>query len=206
MEDIQFKRTAADLLEIFKPLGKALHEVQSDTCFIGECYQIWYNLRNKTPEQFAEITCQRYEKALKEKPVIFAANLLDHRSTGNNLDTENVSNAFNYIKDVDQQIVPEVMKFMSKGPPYNAAYFEGTFKDADPVSWCKSGVKMGFDQNLAKVAISLVSAASSSGGLERFSLRREPLTESCGHRWAPRRLVNWRLCTAKRTKSDGIAL
>ena len=30
-----------------------------------------------------------------------------------------------------------------------------------------SGVKMGFDQNLAKVATSLVSAASSSGGLER---------------------------------------
>ena len=56
---------------------------------------------------------------------------------------------------------------MSKAPPYNAAYFEGTFKDEDPVSWWKSAVKMGFDQNLAKVAISLVSAASSSGRLER---------------------------------------
>ena len=78
-----------------------------------------------------------------------------------------MSNALNYIKDVDEQIVPEVMKFMSKAPLYNAAYFEGTFKDADPVSWWKSGVEMDFDQNLAKVAISLVSAASSSGGLER---------------------------------------
>ena len=38
MEDLQLKRTAADLLEIFKPLGKALDEVQSGTCFIGECY------------------------------------------------------------------------------------------------------------------------------------------------------------------------
>ena len=56
MDDIQLKRTAADLLEIFKPLGKALDEVKSDTSFIGECNQIWYNLRNKTPEQFAEIT------------------------------------------------------------------------------------------------------------------------------------------------------
>ena len=37
MEDIQLKRTAADLLEIFKPLGKALGEVQSDTL---EFYQI----------------------------------------------------------------------------------------------------------------------------------------------------------------------
>ena len=91
----------------------------------------------------------------------------DPRQRNNNLDTEDVSNALNYIKDVDEQIVPEVMKFMSKAPPYNSAYFEGTFKDADPVSWWKSGVKMGFDQNLAKVAISLVSAASSSGGLER---------------------------------------
>ena len=165
MQDIQLKRTAADLLEIFKPLGKALDELQSDTFFIGECYQIWYNLRNKAPEQFAEITCKRYEKAVKENPVIFAANLLDHRFTGNNLDTEVVSNALNYIKDVDEQIVLEVTKFMSKAPPYNAAYFEGTFKDADPVSWWKSGVKMGFDQNLAKIAVSLVSAPSSSGGL-----------------------------------------
>ena len=56
---------------------------------------------------------------------------------------------------------------MSKAPPYNAAYFEGTFKDADTVSWWKSGVKMGFDQNLAKVATSLVSSASFSEGLER---------------------------------------
>ena len=65
MEDIQLKCTAADLLEIFKPLGEAFEEVQSDTCSIGECYQIWYNLRNKAPEQFAEIICKRYEKAVK---------------------------------------------------------------------------------------------------------------------------------------------
>ena len=65
----------------------------------------------------------------------FAANLFD-RFTGNNLDEEDVSNALNYIKDVDEQIVPEVMKFMSKAPPYNALYFEGTSsKDADSVSW-----------------------------------------------------------------------
>ena len=70
MEDIQLKWTAADLLEIFKPLGKALDEVQSDTCFIGERYQIWYNLRIKTQEQFTEISCDRYEKAVNENLLI----------------------------------------------------------------------------------------------------------------------------------------
>ena len=92
--------------------------MQSDLCFIGECYQRCYNLRNKTPGQFAEITCQRYEKAVQENPVIFVANLLDHRFTGNNLDTDDVSNALNYIKNVHEKIVPEVMKFVSKTHPY----------------------------------------------------------------------------------------
>ena len=194
MADILLKRTAADLLETLKPLGKALVEVQSDTCFIGECYQIWYNLRNKTPKQFAEITRKRYEKAVKENPVIFAANLLDHPFTGNNLDTEDVSNALNYIKDVDEKIVPEVMKFMSKARRYNAAYFEGTFKDADPVSWWKSGVKMGFDE---KLQFRWCLPFPPQEAWNTVSLRWELLKESCGHRGASRRPVNWRLCTAK---------
>ena len=131
------------------------------------------DISEKSQEQFVEITSKRYEEAVKKNPVSFAANLLDHRFTGNNLDTEDVSNDLKYIKDVDVRRVPEVMKFMSNSPLYNTAYFAWTFKDADPVSWWNSGVKMGFDQNLAKVAISLMSAASSSGGLERcFSTPR----------------------------------
>ena len=166
MADIQLKRTAADLSEIFKTLSKALDDVQSDTCFIGECHQIWYNVRNKTPEQFAEITCKRHEKTVEENPVIFAINLLDHRFTGNNLDTEDVSNALNYNKDVDEQIVPAVMKFLSKAPPHNAPYLEGIFKDADHVVveiWSQNGLQ----SKSWKSSISLLSAASSSRGLER---------------------------------------
>ena len=86
-----------------------------------------------------------------------------------------MSNALNYIKDIDEQIVPEVMKFMSMAHPYNAADFDGTFKDADPVLSWKSGIKMAFDQNLAKAAISLVSATSSSGKQDRRYVCRKCL-------------------------------
>ena len=110
------------------------------------------------------------------------------------------------IKDLDEQIVPEVMKFMSKALPYNAAYFEGIFKDADPVSWWKFGVKMGFDQNLAKVQFRWCLPLPLQEAWKAVPRSWKPLTESCGHRWASRRPVNWRLWTANGTKSDGIAL
>ena len=40
-------------------------------------------------------------------------------------------------------------------------------RKADPVSWWRSSEKLGFDENLVAAAVSLVTAISSSGGIDR---------------------------------------
>ena len=55
------------------------------------------------------------------------------------------------------------MKYISKVPPYSQHYFEGTFKDADPVSWWTSGLS--------------------------FRLWGQPM-ENSEHRWELKKLAN----------------
>ena len=167
MEDVQLKRTASELLEIFNPLSTSLDTAQSDSSTLSECLELWFNLRMKVPEQFAQEMSHRYNKAVLDTPVMRAANLLDHRYVGQNLDSQENAKALAYLKEINESIIPEVMKYISKVPPYSQHYFEGTFKDADPVSWWTSGLRLGFDKTLSDIAVSLVSCTSSSGGIER---------------------------------------
>ena len=167
MEDVQLKRTASELLEIFNPLSTSLDTAQSDSSTLSECLELWFNLRMKVPEQFAQEMSHRYNKAVLDTPVMLAANLLDHRYVGQNLDSQENAKALAYLKEINESIIPEVMKYISKVPPYSQHYFEGTFKDADPVSWWTSGLRLGFDKTLSDIAVSLVSCTSSSGGIER---------------------------------------
>ena len=167
MEDVQLKRTASELLEIFNPLSTSLDTAQSDSSTLSECLELWFNLRMKVPEQFAQEMSHRYNKAVLDTPVMLAANLLDHRYVGQNLDSQENAKALAYLKEINESIIPEVMKYISKVPPYSQHYFEGTFKDADPVSWWTSGLRLGFDKTLSDIAVSLVSCTSSYGGIER---------------------------------------
>ena len=106
-------------------------------------------------------------KAVADNHVNFAANHFDHRYNGKNLDSDDIEKALNYLRENDPDLVPEAMKFMSMLPPYKEELFDSPYKEADPVSWWKSVEKLGFDKNLVAAAVSLVTAISSSGGIER---------------------------------------
>ena len=124
-------------------------------------------LRNKTPDQFNDETCERYKKAVNDNPVILAANLIDHPYTGKNMDSEDTKSALDYFMEFDPDVVPHVMKFMSKLPPYRTEYFGLPYNFAEPTAWWRSSLQLGFDKRFVEVALSLISGPSSSGGLER---------------------------------------
>ena len=132
----------------------------------------------------------RYNKAVLDTPVMLAANLLDHRYVGQNLDSQENAKALAYLKEINESIIPEVMKYISKVPPYSQHYFEGTFKDADPVSWWTLGLRLGFDKTLSDIAVSLVSCTSSSGGIERCFSTLGATYGNSEHRWELKKLAN----------------
>ena len=145
----------------------------------------------KTPDQFNDETCERYKKAVNDNPVILAANLIDHRYTGK-MDSEDTKSALDYFKEIDPNVVPHVMKLMSKLPPYKTGYFEPPYSLAEPTAWWRSSLQHGFDKRLVEVALSLVSGTSSSGGLVSRLLDILMAIESQGE-W--KRQESWPFCT-----------
>ena len=108
MEEIQLKRSASDALAFLKPLGDALDRFQSDCCTIGEAYEIWRKIAQQTPDQFAIHLEKRRKMAIN--PVVLAANLLDHRYTGNELSPLEVQEAMEYIGEMDELYLAETSK------------------------------------------------------------------------------------------------
>ena len=161
MEEIQLKRSAADALLFLKPLATALDKFQSKDCGLSLTYETWQSVIECAPDTFVEKLSNRRNMAASD--VQLAAYLLDL--------IENFSQAkflkLNSIYRVSENKMPEVSKYLAKQPPYSSYLFEGSNKDVDPVSWWKSGLRLGFSTQLVGIAVSLVSAVSSSAGLER---------------------------------------
>ena len=86
------------------------------------------------------------------------------------MDSEDTKSALDYFKEIDPDVVPHVMNFMSKHPSYSTEYFEPPYSLAEPTAWWRSSLQLGFDKRFVEVALSLVSGTSSSGGLERCFL------------------------------------
>ena len=94
--------------------------------------------------------------------------MLDHRYYGNTLAPLKTSSAVDYLKEMFREaILPELTKYMGQVAPNLEYLFKEAYKGVNPCAWCKSGKKLGFDDALTEVALSLVDAVSSSAGLER---------------------------------------
>ena len=165
MEEIQLKRSATDALLFLKPLATALDKFQSNDCGLLLTYEIWQSVIECAPDTFVEKLSNRRNMAASD--VQLAAYLLDHRFSVRKLQPCEVLEAEQYLQSLSEDIMPEVSKYLAKQPPYSSYLFEGSYKDVDPVSWWKSGLRLGFSTQLVDIAVSLVSAVSSSAGLER---------------------------------------
>ena len=170
MEEIKLRRSATDALFFLKPLATALDKFQSNDCRLSLTYEIWQSLIECDPDTFVAKLSNRRNMAASD--VQLAAYLLDHSFSGRKLQPCEVLEAEQYLQSLSEDILPEVSKYLAKQPPYSNYFFQGSYKGVDPVSWWKSGLRLGFSTQLVDTAVSRVSAVSSSAVLERlfFSL------------------------------------
>ena len=143
-----------------------LDGLQKDTCTLSDSFQLWNSVISAAPIEYSECVAKRAEMALI--PLVFAANLLDHRHHGNMLTPLETAKAVEYIKEVaGEEMLPELTKYMGKTSPYTEYLFGEGYKKVEPSAWWSSGSKLGFDQNFIDFAKTLVDAVASSAGLER---------------------------------------
>ena len=136
MEDIQLKRAGMDLLEVLTPIKEALDTLQRDDTTLSDATEVWKQLLETCPGLYKENVVKRMNEA-----------------------------ALEYIRTCDNEIVPDVMKFLAKQCPYNMNLFEN-YQSASATAWWILGQRLGFPEKV-KFAVSLESAVCSSGGLER---------------------------------------
>ena len=126
---------------------------------------MWKTLLQKCPGAFKEHVVKRMNDALS--PPVLAAYLLDHRFQGKVLTPTETQEALDYIKLMNADAMPHVMQFLAQEPPFSKHLFDSELAKAAPVSWWKTGVRLGFPESIVNLAVAIVGGASSSGGLER---------------------------------------
>ena len=163
MEQIQIKRSAQDLLNILKPVGIALDKLPSDSVYLGDVVEVWFQLSSVFPEEYLPKIATRWNL----QPLFYAANLLDHRRHGYKLDHAEVCKAMEYINECENDVAPEVSKYLVKMAPYSPFLFADNYNNVSPRAWWIAGEKVGFDKQLVLLASSLVAACPSLSGLKR---------------------------------------
>ena len=98
---------------------------------------------------------------------MLAANVLDHRFAGKALMPVELTRAKDYIKGLDSSVASALTLFLAKEPPYTADLFGEEYMETTPIAWWKAGIRLGFSSDLSAIAISLVCAVGSAGGIER---------------------------------------
>ena len=63
--------------------------------------------------------------------------------------------------------MPHVMQFLAQEPPFKKTLCDAEFAKTTPLAWWKTGARLGFPETIVNLAVALVDAACSSGGLER---------------------------------------
>ena len=117
------------------------------------------------PQDFVEFVAKRRKMAMSD--VMLAANLLDHRYKGQQMDALEVATARRYILAINDECAPDLAKYMAKELPYTSDLFEGANQGVNPGTWWRSGKQLGFSDSMVSTAEGIVSGIGSSAGLER---------------------------------------
>ena len=167
LEDLQVRRAATELLEIFDLIAEALNTLQCDKTTISTATESWLKLSESTqalqnPQVQAEVVKRREEAMNRE--CFLAANLLDNRYRGQRLTPAQVLKATEFIIKRDDSTRQPIAHYVAETGTYSTAVVN---QEMDPVTFWKMGKKIGFDSNLCDVALQLSTAVCSSAGLER---------------------------------------
>ena len=167
MSNLTLKWSAEDLLAQLEPIAVVLdNKVQSDKCTIAEAVNIWKELITTLCNDRDALTAvrKRYDQVITQTHSL--ANLI-HPSLQGKLLSEEVNNAMDYATERFPSLVPVIMKFQAKSPPFHAFKFSDfVTKSMSAVEWWRSHSNV-LDSDVISAAQQLLSAVASSSGVER---------------------------------------
>ena len=150
-----------------QPIAKALDQVQRDKCTIAQAVNIWKELYDhlKNNQQVEKRLRKRYEQFITKAHLL--ANMLNPSLQGKVLDEEEMNMAMEYANEKYQALVPIIMKFQARSPPFQSFKFtEPVTKTMSATEWWESHA--GFiDSDILSAVYQLMTAVASSSGVER---------------------------------------
>lgn len=167
VSNLGLKRSAEELLDRLQPIAKALDEVQSDKCTIAQAVDVWKKLlghftNNKQAEKLVK---KRYEQFITKAHML--ANMLHPALQGKMLSSEEMNITMEYANEKYATLVPVIMKFQAKSPPFQAFKFtESVTKTLTAIEWWDSHTAM-LDSDILLSVRQLLTAVASSSGVER---------------------------------------
>ncbi|XP_076038547.1 uncharacterized protein LOC143023811 [Oratosquilla oratoria] len=166
VSNLTLKRSAEDLLARLEPIAVALDKAQSDKCTIAEAVNMWKELITTLSNGRDALTAvrKRYDQVITQAHLL--ANLI-HPSLQGKLLSEEVNNAMDYANERFPSLVPVIMKFQAKSPPFHAFKFSDfVTKSMSAVEWWRSHSNV-LDSDVISAAQQLLSAVASSSGVEQ---------------------------------------
>ena len=123
VSNLVLKYLAEELVHQLQPIAKALHEVQNDKCTIAQAVDVWKKLlchftNNKQAEKMVK---KIYEQFITKAHML--ANMLHPTLQGKMLSAEEVNITMEYANENYVTLVPVIMKFQAKSPPFQAFKF-----------------------------------------------------------------------------------
>ena len=72
-----------------------------------------------------------------------------------------------YIGEINKDFLPQASTLIARHEPFNENLFSDAYKNFSPATWWKSGVKLGFSSDFAKLSCAIKESVTSSAALER---------------------------------------
>ena len=167
VSNLSLKRSAEDLLARLEPIAVALDKVQSDKCTIAEAVDIWKGLFTSLSNDKDSMNAvkKRYNQVITKAHLL--ANLIHPSLQGKALTEEEVNTAMEYASEKFPSLVPIIMKFQAKSPPFHAFKFsDSVIKTMSATEWWKAHSSI-LSSDVISAVQQLLSAVASSSGIER---------------------------------------
>lgn len=178
VNDMSLKQQAQALYRKLENIAITLDISQKTSCCIGEVTEAWIELKNKfegenvrqreTEYSLSDLSKfnSRFEMAMS--PAHFSANLLHPKFKGENLSSEQITEALLYIEVYHKEAMPFVVKYRAMTDPFHKFLFEDhVVNNVGPLEWWMS-LKNQINGQTMDLVTQLHTAVASSAGIERL--------------------------------------
>lgn len=178
INDMDLKQQVQALYRKLENIAITLDIAQKTSCCIGEVTEAWIELKNKfecetvrqreTEYSLSDLRKLNSRIQMAMSPAHFAANLLHPKFMGNNLRSEQISEALSFIEAYHKEAMPFVVKYRAKTEPFHKSLFESHVVDhVGPLEWWLS-LKSQINGQTIDLVTQLHTAVASSAGIERL--------------------------------------